>query len=123
MLLCLRVPAADHSQPSARRAQRVIAAIVVGAVAALVHYAKINAVPDHPGDFGLAWFGARAMLHGGNPYELIGPGLVYDWPWRLIILDHLDPEGVIITKHGTAIARLIPFKNDPRELIGSPITQ
>ena len=84
MLLCLRVPAADHSQPSARRAQRVIAAIVVGAVAALVHYAKINAVPDHPGDFGLAWFGARAMLHGGNPYELIGPGLVYDWPWRLI---------------------------------------
>lgn len=49
-----------------------------------MHYVKIKAVPDHPGDFGLAWFGARAMLHGGNPYELIGPGLVYDWPWRLI---------------------------------------
>lgn len=78
------MPAADNPQPSTRRAQRVIAAIVVGAVAALVHYVKIKAVPDHPGDFGLAWFGARAMLHGGNPYELIGPGLVYDWPWRLI---------------------------------------
>lgn len=62
----------------------MIAAIVVGAVAALVHYVKIKAVPNHPGDFGLAWFGARAMLHGGNPYELIGPGFVYDWPWRLI---------------------------------------
>lgn len=24
------------------------------------------------------------MLHGGNPYQLIGPGMVYDWPWRLI---------------------------------------
>jgi hypothetical protein len=56
----------------------------IGVAATLVHYAKVQAVPDHPGDFGLAWFGARALLHGGNPYELIGPGLVYDWPWRLI---------------------------------------
>jgi hypothetical protein len=32
----------------------------------------------------MAWFGARALLNGGNPYELIGPGLVYDWPWRLV---------------------------------------
>ncbi|HMA22319.1 MAG TPA: hypothetical protein VKO87_16045 [Gemmatimonadaceae bacterium] len=78
------MPIANNSQPSVRRTQRVIAAIVVGLIAALVHYVKIKAVPDHPGDFGLAWFGARAMLHGGNPYELIGPGLVYDWPWRLI---------------------------------------
>ncbi len=54
------------------------------AAAAFVHYAKIQAVPDHPGDFGLAWFGARALFNGGNPYALIGPGLVYDWPWRLI---------------------------------------
>ncbi|HZJ01166.1 MAG TPA: hypothetical protein VFD22_10940 [Gemmatimonadaceae bacterium] len=64
--------------------RRLLVSIGIGAAGALVHYLKIKAVPDHPGDFGLAWFGARAMLHGGNPYELIGPGMVYDWPWPLI---------------------------------------
>jgi hypothetical protein len=73
-----------HDDKSRRRAQRLAVAVAIGIGAAAIHYAKIRAVPDHPGDFGLAWFGARALLHGGNPYELIGPGLVYDWPWRLI---------------------------------------
>ncbi|HZK78066.1 MAG TPA: hypothetical protein VFC35_04100, partial [Gemmatimonadaceae bacterium] len=41
-------------------------------------------MPDHPGDFGLSWFGARAMLSGKNPYALVGPGLAYDWPWPLV---------------------------------------
>ena len=69
---------------SRRGVARILVATGVGLAAAMVHWAKIKAVPDHPGDFGLAWFGARAMLHGGNPYALIGPGLVYDWPWPLI---------------------------------------
>ena len=56
------MPTADNSQPSARTAQRVIAAIVVGAVAALVHYVKIKAVPNHPGDFGLAWFALKLKV-------------------------------------------------------------
>ena len=73
-----------HDDEPRRRAQRLAVAVAIGIGAAAVHYAKIRAVPDHPGDFGLAWFGARALLHGVNPYELIGPGLVYDWPWRLI---------------------------------------
>lgn len=67
-----------------RRTPRILIAIAIGAASAFVHYAKIKAVPDHPGDFGLAWFGAQALMNGGNPYELIGPGLVYDWPWPLI---------------------------------------
>ncbi len=66
------------------RLARAIVAVVVGSAGALTHYLKFRAVPDHPGDFGLAWFGARALIQGGNPYELIGPGLAYDWPWRLI---------------------------------------
>jgi hypothetical protein len=74
----------SHDDKSRRRAQRLAVAVAIGIGAAAVHFAKIRAVPDHPGDFGLAWFGARALLNGGNPYELIGPGLVYDWPWRLI---------------------------------------
>jgi hypothetical protein len=31
-------------------------------------------------DFGQIWFAAQALWHGSNPYELIGPGLRYDWP-------------------------------------------
>src|SRR5687767_10997999 len=38
-------------------------------------------MPDHPGDFGIVWFGAKALLHDANPYVLVGPGLVYEWPW------------------------------------------
>jgi antitoxin (DNA-binding transcriptional repressor) of toxin-antitoxin stability system len=37
----------------------------------------------------------------------------------LTVLDHLDPEGLIITKHGKPVARLIPADSACRELIGS----
>ena len=36
----------------------------------------------------------------------------------LSVLDHLDPEGLIITKHGKPVARLIPADSACRELIG-----
>jgi len=39
--------------------------------------------PASHSDFGQAWFGARAMLGGGNPYALIGPRLQFDWLWPL----------------------------------------
>jgi hypothetical protein len=40
--------------------------------------------PRYPGsDFTPAWFGARAFLQGRNPYELLGPGLEFDWLWPL----------------------------------------
>ena len=32
-------------------------------------------------DFSLTWFGANALLHGGNPYVLVGPGQVFDSQW------------------------------------------
>ena len=37
----------------------------------------------------------------------------------LAVLDNLDPEGLIITKHGKPVARLIPAHRGCRELIGS----
>jgi prevent-host-death family protein len=37
----------------------------------------------------------------------------------LSVLDHLDAEGLIITKHGKPVARLIPADSVCRELIGS----
>lgn len=36
----------------------------------------------------------------------------------LAILDHLDPEGVVVTKHGKPVAKVIPFTSDCADLIG-----
>ena len=37
----------------------------------------------------------------------------------LSILDHLEPEGVVITKHGKPVARLLPVERASADLIGS----
>jgi antitoxin (DNA-binding transcriptional repressor) of toxin-antitoxin stability system len=37
----------------------------------------------------------------------------------LALLDNLEPEGIVITKHGKAVARLIPASSDCASLIGS----
>lgn len=44
--------------------------------------AYLTAAGDpYPRDFGQVWFAARALLHGQDPYLLIGPGRVFAWPW------------------------------------------
>ena len=37
----------------------------------------------------------------------------------LALLDEVDPDGIVITKHGRPVARLIPFGSDSASLIGS----
>jgi prevent-host-death family protein len=37
----------------------------------------------------------------------------------LSLLDHLDPDGIVITKHGKPVARLIPIESSCADLIGS----
>ena len=37
----------------------------------------------------------------------------------LALLDHLEPEGLIITKHGRPVARVLPYDDDPASLIGA----
>jgi prevent-host-death family protein len=36
----------------------------------------------------------------------------------LAILDRLDPEGIVITKHGKPVARLLPVERASADLIG-----
>ena len=36
----------------------------------------------------------------------------------LALLDQLAPEGLIITKHGRPVARLVPYAQEPGRLIG-----
>jgi len=37
----------------------------------------------------------------------------------LALLDQVDPEGIVITKHGKPVAKLIPFATDSSDLIGA----
>ncbi len=37
----------------------------------------------------------------------------------LALLDHVDPEGIVITKRGRPVARLMPFGADSADLIGA----
>ena len=37
----------------------------------------------------------------------------------LSLLDHLGPDGIVVTKHGKAVARVIPADSDCADLIGS----
>jgi prevent-host-death family protein len=37
----------------------------------------------------------------------------------LAILDRLGPEGIVITKHGKPVARLVPVETESSSLIGS----
>jgi prevent-host-death family protein len=37
----------------------------------------------------------------------------------LALLDEVDPDGIVITKRGKPVAKLIPFATDSAELIGS----
>jgi len=37
----------------------------------------------------------------------------------LALLDNVDPEGIVITKHGRPVARLVPFQQLMADLIGS----
>jgi hypothetical protein len=61
---------------------RILVAIAIATAAASLTYIEHLRMPGHPADFGIVWFGARALLHGANPYGLVGPSLVYDWEWR-----------------------------------------
>ena len=37
----------------------------------------------------------------------------------LVLLDELDSEGLMITRHGKPIARLVPCRSESADLIGS----
>lgn len=37
----------------------------------------------------------------------------------LSILDHLGPEGIVVTKHGKPVAKVIPFGRASADLIGA----
>jgi len=78
------------------RRQRILVALCVAAVAMAGLAWQAHLRGHGRTDFGMIWFGARAMLAGANPYELVGPGLPFDWVYPLLY-------------PGTALVAGIPF--------------
>ena len=62
---------------------RLALAFALGLIAAVVAYQHAM-MRDPQRDFTQVWFAARAVIHGENPYALVGPGLAYDWPCPLL---------------------------------------
>lgn len=78
-------PSGDDPSPST--GSRVALALLVGLLAGALswHTAQTTGEQSLGGsDFDQLWFGARAVLHGRDPYALIGPGREFDWPWPLL---------------------------------------
>lgn len=65
------------NSPSVR--QRLLVALLLGLIAALMQYARADAAGGYS-DFSTVWFGARMLLEGLNPYESIGPGRLVEMP-------------------------------------------
>jgi hypothetical protein len=74
--------AAVRTPPPVRTRLALAGSIALGAC--ILHYIAALRL-HHAGDFGIVWFGARALFHGANPYVLVGPGLVYDWQWNTVL--------------------------------------
>lgn len=66
------------------RIQRTAVSASIATLAGVLAAYEYLRSPGHHSDFGIIWFGARAMLHGTNPWPLIGPGLAFDWNWPLL---------------------------------------
>jgi uncharacterized protein YjeT (DUF2065 family) len=62
-----------------RTVQRLIVCTLLAVLAGDYARAQLTYRPVHP-DIGQVWFAARAVLHGQNPYALIGPGRAFEWP-------------------------------------------
>ncbi len=78
----MTIPLPPMTTPPTMRTRLVIALTVAIASALYVFfYARAN--PDFVSDFDQVWAGARAILHGQNPYLVVGPRRAFHWAWPL----------------------------------------
>ncbi len=59
-----------------------VTALVAAIAAAFVFDGQVHLKSPRT-DFSYAWFGARILLRGQNPYVMVGPGLAFDSSFRL----------------------------------------
>jgi hypothetical protein len=65
------------------RKQRIFVALTIGIGATLALFLRLAYRPD-PVDFDLAWFGARMLWAGRDPYPLAGPNGLFHWNYHLL---------------------------------------
>jgi len=65
-------------------AQRAVLTIAAGLSAALLAWTVWSRPQPQPSDLAPVWAGARAFLHGENPYEAIRPDTPYSLGFRLL---------------------------------------
>lgn len=63
-----------------------IIALLTSTIFYVIHFVNQGPPSASPmnSDFSLIWYGARLLSHGGNPYELIGPGLQIEHRWNAL---------------------------------------
>ena len=66
--------------PPSRRA-RILVAIAIGEVCGVLAWAT-----QYGGrtDWAQIWYGARALMHGISPYDVVGPGRTFEWQFPLL---------------------------------------
>jgi hypothetical protein len=83
--LCLperqRVAVIDLRKAPPPKLLRLIVALVLATFFAFELLRIYQQFPDHHTDFNIVWLGAKAMLSGGDPYMLVGPGKELDFRW------------------------------------------
>lgn len=69
--------------PAVAPRSRLIVSLLVGLISG---HAVLLRTPHFgtPRDLVQFWFAARALLHGANPYVLIGPGRALDYGWPFV---------------------------------------
>src|SRR5689334_6881561 len=66
---------------------RVTLSLALGLACAVVTWATRSAIDSHGGqasDFAQLWYAARAWRYGMNPYDVVGPGRAFPWPFPLL---------------------------------------
>jgi len=66
------------------RARRIAVTLAVGVTAALLTWSVWSRPQPQTSDLAQIWAGAGALLHHQNPYEAIGPGRAFNWPYPLL---------------------------------------
>jgi hypothetical protein len=71
------------SEAALPKRTRFVVALVFGLLTAAFCTARVLHEPNWPTDFDQIWYAARALLHGDDPYGVVGPGREFPWLWPL----------------------------------------
>jgi hypothetical protein len=64
--------------------QRLAFALAVATTAAVLAWTVWSQPQPQVSDLAQVWAGARALLNGENPYQAVGPGRSFNWPYPLL---------------------------------------